>query len=48
MKTILLYITILLISSSSLAQPNNRKIKALKIAFITEKLDFKKGVMHSI
>ncbi|MBN4047179.1 sensor of ECF-type sigma factor [bacterium AH-315-P13] len=39
MKTIVLYITIFLISASSFAQPNNSKIKALKIAFITEKLN---------
>lgn len=39
MKQIVLYITIFLISTSSFAQPNNSKIKALKIAFITEKLN---------
>ena len=39
MKTIVLYITIFLISASSFAQQNNSKIKALKIAFITEKLN---------
>lgn len=39
MKTIVLYITIFLISLSSFSQPKNSKIKALKIAFITEKLN---------
>lgn len=39
MKTIVLYITIFFISASSFAQPNNSKIKVLKIAFITEKLN---------
>ncbi|RLD28309.1 MAG: sensor of ECF-type sigma factor [Bacteroidetes bacterium] len=39
MKQIVLYITIFLISASSLAQQNNSKIKALKIAFITERLN---------
>lgn len=39
LKTIVLYITIFLISASSFAQPNNSKIKTLKIAFITEKLN---------
>jgi len=39
MKHKLLYIIILLISASSFAQPNQGKIRALKIAFITEKLN---------
>jgi hypothetical protein len=39
MKTIVLYITIFLVSANSLAQQNNSKIKALKIAFITERLN---------
>jgi Spy/CpxP family protein refolding chaperone len=39
MKTILLYITILLISVSSFAQPNKDKIRTLKIAYITDKLN---------
>jgi len=39
MKHKLLYIIILLISGSSFAQPNQGKIRALKIAFITEKLN---------
>ena len=39
MKTTLLFITLFLISISSIAQPNNNRIKSLKIAFITEKLN---------
>lgn len=39
MKQKLLYIIILLISVSSFAQPNKGKIRALKIAHITEKLN---------
>ena len=39
MKTIVLYITVFLVSASSFSQPNNSKIKVLKIAFITEKLN---------
>ena len=39
MKHTLLYIIILLITVSSFAQQNQGKIKALKIAFITEKLN---------
>ena len=39
MKHILLYITIFLISASSFAQPNRSKIRTLKIAYITEKLN---------
>ena len=39
MKHKLLYIIILLISVSSFAQPKQGKIRALKIAFITEKLN---------
>jgi len=39
MKQKLLYIIILLISASSFAQPNKGKIRTLKIAHITEKLN---------
>ncbi len=39
MKTIILYVSIFLITASSFAQPNNSKIKTLKIAFITERLN---------
>lgn len=39
MKLKLLYIIFLLISVSSFAQPNKGKIRALKIAHITEKLN---------
>ena len=39
MKRTILYIVIFLISVSSFAQPNQGKIRVLKIAFITEKLN---------
>ena len=39
MKRTILYIIIFLISVSSFAQPNQGKIRVLKIAFITEKLN---------
>ena len=39
MKRTILYITIFLISVSGFAQPKQGKIRALKIAFITEKLN---------
>lgn len=39
MKTTLLYITLFLLSVNSIAQPNNDRIKSLKIAFITERLN---------
>jgi Spy/CpxP family protein refolding chaperone len=39
MKTVLFYIAIFLISASSFGQANRERIKALKIAHITEKLN---------
>lgn len=39
MKTILLYITLFLISFGSLAQPNRERIRSLKVAHITDRLD---------
>ena len=39
MKTTLFYISIFLISVSSFAQPNRERIKALKVAHITSKLN---------
>ena len=39
MKTIILSMLMLFITISTLAQPNREKIKALKVAFITDKLD---------
>ena len=39
MKTTLLYISIFLISVSSFAQPNRERIKVLKVAHITSKLN---------
>jgi Spy/CpxP family protein refolding chaperone len=39
MKTTLLYITIFLLSLASLAQPNRDRIRAIKVAHITDRLD---------